>query len=151
MVMVTKRNGAQQEFDKGKITKSIVKAGGTQKEALAIAEILARRISVDIDSSQIRAMIIEELGENNKQLSHEYARYVKTIEKLAKQGDILEEIRTVIKGTATASIAGAGYRIYIEKPAEFPWAVIIDLLTRQDRVVAYRIDGRLVLDFSTKP
>jgi len=151
MVMVTKKSGAQQEFEKGKIARSMVKAGGTEKEATRIAEMLAKRINVDVESTQIRKMIVEELETKNKPLSQEYARYVKTIERLAKQGDLLEEIRLVIRKTATASIAGAGYRIYIEKPAEFPWAIIMDLLTLQDRVTVYRLDGRLVLDFSSKP
>ncbi len=64
-IKVTKRDGRLEDFDKNKIIKSCIEAGATEEIARKIANEVETKIYDKIPTSEIRCIILNELGKVN--------------------------------------------------------------------------------------
>ncbi|MBI4053084.1 MAG: hypothetical protein HY394_03545 [Candidatus Diapherotrites archaeon] len=150
MVKVIKRDGSREDFNELKLKKSLELAGATPKQAAEVSERIASKAGKkrgEIESAEIRKMVVREFKELNRRVSDRFLAYVRSIELMSTgQPDLFEELKSLVEGNASISIAGAGYKIVIERPDGFPWPAVLHKLLEKDRAVVYMQNGSMVIE-----
>lgn len=80
-IQVTKKGGAVEPFQREKIVKSCVNAGATREVAEEVANEVAKNLHENITTSEIRALVLSNLANENPAWVMKYMEYEQTKKK----------------------------------------------------------------------
>jgi len=81
MAMVTKRNGQREEFIAEKIVVSSIKSGASPAVARRIAKEIEKEIRDPVSADELRGMVLQRLGRENKQWEQDWRTYDRAVKK----------------------------------------------------------------------
>ena len=81
MAMVTKRNGQREEFIAEKIVVSSIKSGASPAVARRIAKEIEKEIRDPVSANELRGMVLQRLGRENKQWEQDWRTYDRAVKK----------------------------------------------------------------------
>lgn len=150
--LVRKRSGALQEFSRGKIEASMVKAGAPKKTAALVAakvERLAAAARKPVPTTRLREWVNAELARVHKRAAQEYKSFRKTALKLRMEHPpeaLLDRLQAIVGAAGKAMLAYSGFEIRVHKPEELEWGRILnELLDYGFAVWIVRKDGVLAI------
>ena len=79
--MVTKRNGQREEFIAEKIVVSSIKSGASPAVARRIAKEIEKEIRDPVSADELRGMVLQRLGRENKQWEQDWRTYDRAVKK----------------------------------------------------------------------
>lgn len=145
-IVVIKKNGRREKFDKGKIRRALKRAGmkrGSEKIAASVEKKLAGE--KEVHSGSIRDMVTAELHELDHKLEECYSSFRKTMRKLSEGEQFMENRLAHIAGKhGDVRCVYGGFHINISEPESFDYAgVFMELLKSNHTVRVELVDGKL--------
>ncbi|MCX8195247.1 MAG: ATP cone domain-containing protein [Candidatus Micrarchaeota archaeon] len=148
-MIVVKKDGRREEFDKKKIEGSLIRAGAG-KLCKSISAKVSKKFKnrAEVSSGEIRREIVKHLQRADRRLADEFENFKKVIRRISLSDDDLEnQLRTLIGSSGQVEPYYGGFRIIVRKEKEFDFAgVFLEILTKSKMSVTVEIaDGKLTI------
>jgi len=146
---VIKKDGRIEEFNKKKIEAALLRCG-EKKYAKKIANEIEKKLKgiKKVQSSLIREYVIKELQKTNEESLKNFISFQKTIRKLSKQEDYLENrLRDLVGEFGIVEGVYGGFRITVKKPEKFDYfGVFSEILKNSNLSVSLELkDGYIII------
>ncbi len=145
-VLVVKKDGRVERFDKNKMENAISRAGAPSL-AKEIAANVEKTVSKrkQVQSSELREMAIKQLQEKDDETAKKFTGFQKAARKLSSRDDFIENrLDELVGNRGKVECVYGGFHITVTKPESFDFrGVFLELLNANQSISIEKENGHL--------